>query len=196
MVEVLLIDCHPDSWKDRLPHYLRVLNETGRVSVTVDYRSVGSGFPVPRVDAAVITGSPMMLSEQRPPSGLAEFVRGLSCPVLGICFGHQYLALLTGSAVYRGDKIEGLSPVQVLSQHPLFAGLCRAPEMFESHSEYVKREEVESCGWEVLAVSDSCPVEAMHHRTRTWYGVQFHPERSGRNGAAFMRNFLSSVGRV
>ena len=50
--------------------------------------------------------------------------------------------------------------------------------------------------WEVLAASDSCPVEAMRHRTKPWYGVQFHPEQSKQTGEKLVSNFVRLVGRV
>ena len=196
MIEVLLIDCHPDDWKDRLVHYLRVLNAAGRVSATVDHRSVNAGFPVPSVQAAVITGSPMMLAEELPRAGLCEFVQSLTCPVLGICFGHQLLGLLSGSKVYRGEKIEGIRTVRAIGSDPLLSGLDGEVDFLESHQEFLKKEEVEASGWEVLAASDSCPVEAMRHRTKPWYGVQFHPEQSKQTGEKLVSNFVRLVGRV
>lgn len=193
MSEVLLVDCYPDNWKDRIPHYTRLFEQIGRQGMVVDYRVVGAGYPVPSVDAAVVSGSPMMLSEQSPPAGLADFVRELECPVLGICFGHQLLGMLSGAAVRSGERIEGFRSVRVVKQDSLFEGLPGEVSLLESHREYLVREEVEDLEWEVIAVSDFCPVEAMRHTVRRWYGVQFHPERSGPSGDAVVRNFLELV---
>jgi len=193
VTEILLIDCYPDDWKNRVPHYLRVLNAAGRVGVTVDYRSISAGMRLPRFDAAVITGSPMMLSEVEPPANLAAFVNSLSCPILGICYGHQLLGRLSGAPVHSGERIERKEKVRQLRTSPLFEGLGQEFEMLESHREYLDRASVEGCGWELLAQSDSCPVEAMRHTVKPWIGVQFHPERSDEPGAVLVRNFVGPV---
>jgi len=196
VTEILLVDCHPDDWKNRVPHYLRVLNAAGRVSITVDYRSVSASFTLPGFHAAVITGSPMMLSESEPPDNLAAFVQGLSCPVLGICYGHQLLGRLSGAPVHSGERIERKERIRQLRPSPLFEGLGPEFEMLESHREYLDRAAIEGCGWELLAQSDSCPVEAMRHTVKPWFGVQFHPERSDEPGAVLVRNFVGLVGPV
>ncbi|MEO0081131.1 MAG: gamma-glutamyl-gamma-aminobutyrate hydrolase family protein [candidate division WOR-3 bacterium] len=193
MIEVLLVDCYPDNYKDRVPHYIRAINASGRVAVTVDYRSVRAGYRLPPVQAVVVSGSPMMLSETDPPERLTAFVLSLDRPVLGICYGHQLLARLAGARVYRGERIERIETIRVSKPHPIFTGLGNRFPMLESHCEYVLPNEVESAGFEVLATSSSCPVETIRHRTRPWFGVQFHPERSAEQGTTLVSNFVRLV---
>jgi len=191
--EVLLIDCYPDGWKDRVHHFVRTINRSGMVSITVDYRAARRDLPLPRFGGAVVTGSPAMLSERAPRAGLGELVESLSCPVLGVCFGHQLLGHMTGVPVHRGEKHERIERVRLRKPHFLFAGLGDGFEMLESHEEFLDRAEAEGAGWEVLAESDSCPVEAMARRDRPWYGVQFHPERSKEAGDVLVENFVRSL---
>lgn len=192
MQKVLLIDCYRNSSKDKLANYVRAL--TSRTAVPVEiisYKSIRSETRLLQVaEAIVISGSPMMLSQCRQVKRLPDLLADLACPILGICFGHQCLAWLTGSGVYPGEWIEANIRIRLLRADPLFEELPSEVQMCESHREFVKKEEVEANGWEVLAESDSCPVEAMRHKKKPWYGVQFHPERSGEQGEILLHNFL------
>ena len=47
----------------------------------------------------------------------------------------------------------------------------------ENHYDYVLKESLGNAGFLLLADSTSCEVEAVKHKTKPFYGVQFHPER-------------------
>jgi GMP synthase-like glutamine amidotransferase len=47
----------------------------------------------------------------------------------------------------------------------------------ENHFDYVLKDSLDSAGFVLLADSVSCEVEAVKHKTKPFYGVQFHPER-------------------
>lgn len=53
-----------------------------------------------------------------------------------------------------------------------------------------------SAGFEVLANSASCEVEAIKHIEHCFYGIQFHPERSGAIGETIFRNFFDIVREI
>jgi len=189
----LLVNCYPPSWQDKLGAYFTLLERFDTVRVaTVEELGGGPGDAT----AVVLTGSPVMLTKDEPPAGLAEFVLGLELPVFGICFGHQLLGIATGAMMGRREFYEAPGLIRVLRPEPLFVGMEETLVVGESHAEYLEPESVTAAGWEIHANSMLCAVEAMGHRERPWYGVQFHPERSGQVGVDVLANFYRNVVRA
>ena len=135
--------------------------------------------------------------------GLDEVMHNADLPILGICGGHQLIGFgfnrnlkrarrlfdepirrlragedlprhVTGDA--RGTtyfKAEGYYPIRRLKNDPLFRGLPRTMLLKCAHYCEVKKLPED---FELLASSGHCAIEAMRHRERLLYGVQFHPE--------------------
>lgn len=102
---------------------------------------------------------------------LAELPR---TPVLGICFGHQFLAAHNGGSLgrfgrYRQDDDFPITPV---GHHPLFAGLPRPCPLPENHAMRVLDP---GPGYDLIAASPD-GIEGIAHRELPRIGVQFHPE--------------------
>ncbi len=126
---------------------------------------------------------------------LGEAVRTCGRPVLGICAGLQLLATFAGGRVApmseRGGEPErGYLPVEVVDGADLLRGLGSTAVVFQDHED-----EVVSVpgGFEVLARSSACEVQAVAVPERRWWGTQFHPERSGLghpDGERILRNFF------
>ncbi len=192
MTGTLLVDCYPDDWKDKVKFYLDMLGEFSEIEV-IDQRRLGPETSAADFDTVVVTGSPMMLTDREPPRSLAEFVRRLAVPTLGICFGHQLLGVVTGARVGSKAMLEDWERIRVLDPGGLFDGMGEEVRVLESHREFLSAGSVTAAGWQVLADSDSCPVEAMRHLERPLFGVQFHPERSGANGKQMVGNFYRNV---
>ncbi|UCG43958.1 MAG: gamma-glutamyl-gamma-aminobutyrate hydrolase family protein [candidate division WOR-3 bacterium] len=192
MTRTLLVDCYPDDWKDKLRFYLDLLSEFSHIDA-IDQRKLGPESSAAGFDSVVVTGSPMMLTDREPPKQLSEFVRGLEVPTLGICFGHQLLGAVTGARVGTRAMLDDWETVRILRPAGLFEGMGSKVRVLESHREFLSADSVAAAGWQVLADSGSCPVEAMRHLERPLYGVQFHPERSGENGRRVVGNFYRHV---
>ncbi|HDQ98686.1 MAG TPA: hypothetical protein ENN51_00140, partial [candidate division WOR-3 bacterium] len=93
----------------------------------------------------------------------------------------------------RREFYEAPGLVRVREPEPLFAELDSPLVVFESHAEHLEPDSVITAGFEILADSRLCPVEAIRHREHPWYGVQFHPELSGTTGIAVLENFYHRV---
>lgn len=141
-------------------------------------------------DGLVLSGgSPRIGLDASGMGATADYLENLEVPILGICAGHQFLSNHFAGATRPAVTPEfGLARLEVISDHPLFAGLPRTFEVWESHND-----EVAEVGPEVmvLARSDDCPVQAVAHRSQPIMGVQFHPEVSHtEHGEAIFENFL------
>ncbi|MDJ1158732.1 imidazole glycerol phosphate synthase subunit HisH [Chelatococcus sp. SYSU_G07232] len=140
---------------------------------------------------------------------LEEAVRQKATPFLGICVGMQLMAsrgleyeTTPGLGWIAGDvtliepadpalKIPhmGWNTLEVLSDHPLFAGIRTGPSGL--HAYFVHSYALAAAHpTEVVAVTDyGGPVTAVVARDNM-AGTQFHPEKSQRLGLALIANFL------
>jgi len=125
-----------------------------------------------------------------------EGTRSLTLPVLGICGGHQLLAMAYGeNIVDMGRALRDYYEVEILADDLLFEGLERRVLVRESHREMVERLPK---GFFLLAKSRDTPIEAMKHEKGIVYGVQFHPERHDEAhpaGGVILANFAKLAKR-
>lgn len=117
-------------------------------------------------------------------AGVFDAIRHASRPVLGVCGGHQQIALCYGAPVDLMKRIEpgegyegafrerGFVDVD-LTGDGLFAGLPDRIAVWASHCDEVKALPE---GFELTASNRTCAIQAMQHSTRPLFGVQFHPE--------------------
>ena len=104
----------------------------------------------------------------------ADYLRDLDIPILGICLGMQLMGTTFGGKVVPGS-MGGYAEVdvQVLKEDDILKGLPPKFKTWASHMDQVSELPV---GFEILARSNVCEIEAMKHLTRPLYGVQWHPE--------------------
>ncbi len=119
-----------------------------------------------------------------------RLVRETEKPLLGICGGHQLIALALGGSVEPlGRVVKGYRRVRVLEPDPLFNGLGNEITVLESHQDHVAKLPE---GFKLLASSSDTRVEAMRSEKSLVYGVQFHPERHDKKrpeGREILKNF-------
>src|SRR5439155_23042658 len=122
----------------------------------------------------------------------AQLIRQARLPMLCICVTHQLLATAFGRVTEAAQKPEfGPVEISVIDEGRILEGLKPSFTAWESHNdEVVKAPE----GFDVLAKSYNCEIEAMRHDDRDVFGVQFHPEVSHTlKGVDLFRNFLHIV---
>lgn len=111
-------------------------------------------------------------------------------PTLGVCLGHQALAVAFGGAVAAAGRLMHGKPDWVHhDDSALFGGLANPFEAGRYHSLAVT--EVDHTPWRVTAHADDGTIMAIQHETRPWFGVQFHPESIlTPAGERLVQNFL------
>ena len=126
-------------------------------------------------DGLVLSGGAPRFGEDIPKLGLTgDYLDKLEIPILGICVGHQFMALHFGGKAGPAKVPEfGKAELIVTDPDDLFKGLPNRFTVWESHNDEVQKLPDEFL---VLAHSKDCQVEAMKHKARPIYGVQFHPE--------------------
>lgn len=135
-------------------------------------------------------------------AGVFSVIKQASQPILGLCGGHQQIALAYGAKVglmervapgegYEGAKRErGFLPVTNTGEG-LFKDLPSEIVVWHNHCDEVK--EVPD-GFRVTASNETCPIQAMQQKGRRLYGIQFHAELFNEDhpeGRKVVENFLS-----
>ncbi len=140
----------------------------------------------------ILSGGPNSVYGENVPTADAGLLE-LGTPVLGLCYGMQLLAQLSGGTVTRASRREyGRASVTVEGGR-LFRGFGRGEEtpVWMSHGDHV---DVAPPGYTVTASSDNSPVAAMENTSRPLFGVQFHPEVAHTpRGGEILDNFLFEV---
>jgi len=112
-------------------------------------------------------------------------------PLLGVCLGHQSLAVAFGGDVVRADRLMHGKTSKI--QHDGKPVFCDLPNPFEAtryHSLVVKRATLPSC-FDISAETAEGEIMGLRHKTLGAEGVQFHPESILTTaGKDLLRNFL------
>ncbi|WP_319020649.1 aminodeoxychorismate synthase component I [Brevibacterium aurantiacum] len=186
MIRTLLIDNY-DSFTFNLYHYLAEVNGIPPVVVPNDWIDWHAGA-LDGYDNVMISpgpGSPDKIAD----FGIcAEVIATATIPILGICLGHQGIALAHGGSVAHAPSPRHgrLSEIRNFGVD-LFSGIPPTFDAVRYHSLAVTDVPKEL---EVTAYSDDGVIMGLRHRTLPQWGVQFHPESiSTEHSLALLSNF-------
>lgn len=127
---------------------------------------------------------PWKLYSRKSLAGVFDVIRTAPKPILGVCGGHQQIALAFEAPVdvmkrlapgkgYEGCLRErGFSKVRNEGGR-LFHGITESPTFWHSHYDEVK---LLPESFRRTASNDTCAIQAMEHTSLPIFGVQFHPE--------------------
>lgn len=162
------------------------------VDLQMDYQTIGLSEVTKEHTVGklgvIISGAPILITEIDYSKYLNQlaFLKEIEIPVLGICFGHQMIGLLHGAHPSRQKEDRDWQIIETLEEHPLFDKMPTEVEMMEDHCECISLPK----DFVLLGVSDACVNEAMYHKEKPLFGVQFHPEVSGNQGTLLIENFV------
>src|SRR5437868_3031726 len=153
---------------------------------TASLEEVRSYSPV----GIVLSGGPSSVYDKDAPAANPR-VFSLGLPVLGICYGLQFMAHTLGGKVRPADKREyGHADVEILNGSRLFTGLPKSLSVWMSHGD----EAVELPAGFHLVARTANAVAAIENTERKLFAVQFHPEvHHTRQGTDILRNFTFEI---
>jgi GMP synthase (glutamine-hydrolysing) len=141
----------------------------------------------------IFSGSPSSISskENKAPSVDKKFF-SLGIPILGICYGMQLMAKLTGGEVGgSGSNEYGKTKIKLDLDSPLFEDLKPSETCWMSHKDCV--EKIPS-GFKVIASTPNIPIAGIEEPEKKFFGIQFHPEVVHTPaGMDILRNFLFEI---
>jgi len=144
----------------------------------------------------ILSGSPALAAFGED-SGYTKEIYDLEVPILGFCFGHQEIAKHYGGKVIHGRQEWGRADLQLLGEHPLFAGLGPVEPVWMSHFDSVT-----AVGPDFVELGYTTTGEGgKEHRFAAIgsdryrrYGFQYHPEVDDTvHGDEMIANFVLRI---
>jgi GMP synthase (glutamine-hydrolysing) len=139
----------------------------------------------------ILSGGPSSIYEKNSPK-CDESIFNLGIPVLGICYGMQFMINTLGGRVKRAQKREyGFAELKVKTQAGLFKGVDQITKSWMSHGDSIEKL---PRGFRITASTKNTKIAATVHGKKKLYGLQFHPEvHHTTRGKTMLRNFLFDV---
>ena len=136
----------------------------------------------------IFTGGPNSIYEKDSPKCDKE-IFNLNIPILGICYGMQFMAFTLGGKVESATTREyGEMKVKIDNNNTLFNSLNKTNVCLMSHTDFVADLPK---GFKRIASTSNCKIAAMANIDKGFFGVQFHPEvNQTENGLMIIDNFL------
>jgi anthranilate synthase component 2 len=186
---ILVVDNY-DSFTWNIVHYLRELGAEVRVvrnDALTAAEALNSG-----ARAFLISPGPGTPDQAGISLDLVAACAEARRPLLGICLGHQAIAVHFGGRVGRASQLmHGKTSSVWHSGTGVLSGLPSPFTAARYHSLAVAEDAVPGC-LSVNAWADDAPVMAFRHRSLPIHGVQFHPESvASEHGHDLLRNFLA-----
>ncbi|MFN7313022.1 MAG: glutamine-hydrolyzing GMP synthase [Bacteroidota bacterium] len=145
----------------------------------------------PQVKAVILSGSPYSVNDGILPSVDLSNIRG-KLPILGVCYGAQYLAHSNGGKVTPSKIREyGRALLTTISDDTLLNGIEAGSQVWMSHGDTIT--ELPQ-GFTVIASTDDVKVAAFKIEGEPTYAIQFHPEVTHSvDGKKLLYNFIKDV---
>jgi GMP synthase (glutamine-hydrolysing) len=168
----------------------RILLEKGVNAEIIDYNTPFSKIVETGVKGVILSGGPYSVYDDNHPICDPELLKA-KIPLLGLCYGHQLIAHLTGGTVRKGRRGEyGFSELHLDDSNILFQGLSSKEICWMSHGDIV--EELPE-KFKVIASTRESEVAAFS-LGKYFFGLQFHPEVSHTpKGHIILENFAFNV---
>jgi GMP synthase (glutamine-hydrolysing) len=143
------------------------------------------------VKAVILSGSPYSVNDGLLPAIDLSNIRG-KYPLLGVCYGAQYLAQSNGGKVTPSKIREyGRANLSTINDDVLFKGITTGSQVWMSHGDTIT--EIPA-NFHIIASTHDVQVAAFKIKGEPTYALQFHPEVTHSiDGKALLENFVKDV---
>ena len=142
-----------------------------------------------KVRGVILSGSPRSVREDDAPRFDLQAIKG-KLPLLGVCYGAQYLAHFFGGKVEASPSREyGRARMQVVkAEDPLMRSLSKESQVWMSHGDTITTIPE---GYDIIASTEDVAVAAYRIAGEQTWGIQFHPEEyHSEEGYTMIENFV------
>ena len=148
--------------------------------------------PDPSVKGVILSGSPCSVRDDEHPVPDLTYIKG-AVPILGICYGAQFIAQKSGGEVlpakhreYGRANLEFIDPDSELLQ-----GMTLNTQVWMSHGDTIVK--IPS-NFKIIGSTSDVKVGAFHIENEKTYGIQFHPEvYHTTEGLKLLQNFVVKI---
>ena len=154
-------------------------------NITLDY--IKSLNP----EGIILSGGPSSIYEKQSPK-IDTAIFDMKIPILGICYGMQFMIDSMGGIVKKAEKREyGFAELNVRYQDDLFKAVNKTTKCWMSHGDSIEKL---PAGFKITASTINTKIAATEHRKKKLYGLQFHPEVAHTtHGKTIIKNFLFKI---
>lgn len=151
-------------------------------------------FPEPdaSVRGVILSGSPASVHDENAPVPDLSGIKG-SIPLLGVCYGAQYLVHAFGGMVMKSNNREygRANLLRINNSDPLFRDISPGTQVWMSHGDTI---ETLPGNYEITGSTSDVEAGAFHIRGEDTWGIQFHPEVwHTTQGRQMIRNFARDI---
>lgn len=153
-----------------------------------------NNFPVvdSSVKGVILSGSPSSVRDTNAPFPNLESIKG-KLPLLGVCYGAQYLALVSGGDVQPSKTREYGRAIlsSINTDSPLFNNISNNTQVWMSHGDTIT---VVPDNFSIIGSTTDVNVGAFKINNENTYGIQFHPEvYHTTEGLKLLKNFTVGI---
>lgn len=185
MVKIYVVD-NGGQWTHREWRTLKYLD--------VDTKIIPNATPFndlekEKIDGLVLSGGAPRIGLKNELGNCAEYLEKADFSIMGICAGHQFMARFFGGEA-KPSKIPEFGKIEltIIENNDLFEDVPEKSVVWESHNDEVTKLPKDFIN---LAESKNCKIQAMKHKNKPFYGLQFHPEVDNTEyGEQIFKNFV------
>jgi GMP synthase (glutamine-hydrolysing) len=144
------------------------------------------------ISGVILSGSPFSTLDENAPKPDLSKIKG-KFPLLGVCFGAQFLSNNYGGEVLPSSIREyGRANLSfVSSNNELTKGISTGSQVWMSHGDTIK---MVPDNYEIIASTSDVEVAGYHIKNEETYGIQFHPEvYHSLEGGILLKNFIVDI---